>query len=349
MRKARPSCRSRVIGGIALCATTLAVIAQASSKENVRAELIRLQKQTGLSLVSFWGSGGGGNFDVVLFASRQLKDRHVLTGENVGEGAISSDGSVIAFELRRKTGRTFSTPSRMEVPEIGSRLAIVRQDGSDLREYPDLGNPYGPCWSPDKSALALTVKNLKQGKDAGQSLQILNLDDGTAEEVDAKGNTASQCWSPDGKQIVYQADDKIRVYDIREKKSRTLTNGQQATWSPGGNWIAFLEDDGYYAIQPSGNDRKRLFKKKDALTALWWSPDSRFVAYLSRNRFFEGSWWPPIEQGRLRVRRLEDNAEDWVANLYIEGHVPDFQWIKGMEGNAHAELITGLHALSYKH
>ncbi len=66
--------------------------------------------------------------------------------------------------------------------------------------------------------------------------------------------------------------------------------GRYATWSPDGNWIAFFEDDGYYAIRPSGNDKKLLFKKKDALTALWWSPDSRLVAYVSRNGFFEGRW-----------------------------------------------------------
>lgn len=145
--------------------------------------------------------------------------------------------------------------------------------------------------------------------------------------MDARGSTTSQCWSPDGKQIVYQAGDTLHLYDIEKKKSWTLTNGQAATWSPDGNYIAFLEEDGYYTIRSPGNERKRLFKKKDALTPLWWSPDSRFVAYLSRNRFFEGSWWPPIEQGRLRVRRLDDNAEDWVANLYIEGHVPSFQWV----------------------
>jgi hypothetical protein len=323
------------------------MLAQASTKESVRAELIRLQKQTGLSLVSFGGGGGGGggNLDVVMFASRQLEDRQLLKGENVGEGAISSDGSALAFELRRKTGRTFSTPYVKELPEIGSRLGIVRQDGSDLREYADLGDPYYLCWSFDKSTLALTAKILKHGKDVAPSLQILHLDDGTTEEVKAKGYVTSQCWSPNQKQIVYQADHTLRVYDVREKKSRTLTNGQYVTWSPDGNWIAFLKGDGYYAIRPSGNEKKHLFKKKDALTPLWWSPDSRFVAYVSRNRFPEGLWSPLIEQGRLRVRRLDDNAEDWVANLYIEAYVPSFQWVKGIESNAHVELISRLSSL----
>lgn len=322
-----------LISGVALCAVTLAVFAQASAKESVRAELDRLHRQTGLSLASF----GGGTLDMVMFASRRLEDRQLLKGENVGEGEIASDGSAIAFELRRRTGRTFSTPYVKEVPEIGSRLGIVREDGSNLREYPDLGDPYDPCWSFDKSALALTAKNLKQGKNAVQSLQILNLADDTTELVDAKGYATSQCWSPDGKQLVYHADGILRVYEKLEKKSRALTNGWHPTWSPDGNWIAFTEDDGYYAIRPSGNEKRLLFKKKDTLTALWWSPDSRVVAYVSRDGFFEGHWWPPIEQGRLRVRRLDDNSEDWVANLYIEGHVPSFQWLKHVEVDSHAE------------
>jgi Tol biopolymer transport system component len=121
------------------------------------------------------------------------------------------------------------------------------------------------------------------------------------------------------------------VYDKHEVKSWTLANGRHATWSPDGNWIAFLEDGAYYAIRPTGNEKKLLFKQKEALTPLWWSPDSRLVAYMSRDHFFEGHWWPPIEQGRVRVRRLEDNAEDWVANLYIEGHVPSFRWVTVVE------------------
>jgi len=309
------------------------VFAHASSKEKVRAELIRLQNQSGLTLISFEGAGPDGPVYVVAFGSRSLPERQLLKEKNGGVRAISSGGTEIAFERRRKTGQTFSTPTGKEFPQYRTYLGIIRPDGTDLREYPDLDEPYGLCWSPDGSILALTVKNLKQGTDPARGLQILNLGSGSTEEVDAKGYTTSQCWSPDGKQIVYQANGTLRVYDIQEKKSRTLTNGRDATWSPDGNWIAFLEDDGYYAIRPSGSERKRLFKKKDALTALWWSPDSRFVAYVSRNGLFEGSWWPPIEQGRLRVRRLDDNAEDWVANLYIEGHVPSFQWVESAELN----------------
>jgi hypothetical protein len=189
-------------GGMAFCVFVIVAFAQASTRESVREELIRLQQQTGISLVSFGGGGGSGHINVVMMASRHFEDRQLLKGENVGEGVVSRDGSAIAFELRRKTGRTFSTPSAKEVPEIGSRLGIVRHDGSDLKEYSDLADPYSPCWSFDKSALALTVKNLKQGEDAKTSLQILNLSEGTTEDVEANGYATSQCWSPNGRQIV---------------------------------------------------------------------------------------------------------------------------------------------------
>jgi Tol biopolymer transport system component len=344
MRKVPRSRRIRLIGGTALCAAALAGFGQAPPKESVRAELIRLQGQIGLTLISFEGAGNEGPVYVVAFASRSLPERQLLKEKDAEVLAISPDGREIAFQLRRKTGRTFTTRTGNHFPIYESYLGIVRRDGSDLREYPDLEEPYDVCWSPDGSMLALTAKNLRRGKDAAHGLQILNPGSATIEELDAKGFATSQCWSPDGKEIVYQAGDTLRVYDIQEKKSRTLTNGRYATWSPDGNRIAFLEDDGYYALRPSGNERKRLFRKKDALTALWWSPDSRFVAYVSRNRFFEGSWWPPIEQGRLRVRRLDDNAEDWVANLYIEGHVPSFQWVKGIEPNATDEPNHPVHA-----
>src|SRR5260370_15947102 len=130
----------------------------------------------------------------------------------------------------------------------------------------------------------------------------------------------------------------MRVYNIQEKKSWALAEGTGPTWSPDGNWIAFLEGGNYYMIRTSGKERKLLFKMKEALTPLWWSPDSRFVAYIRRDRLFEGSWIPE-EQGRLRVRRLEDNAEDWAANLFV-GHVPSFQWIKGMAPIVHPEALS---------
>jgi WD40 repeat protein len=188
---------------MAFCAAALAMFAQASTKENLHTELIRLQNQSGPSLVSFEGAGRNGNLYVVAFATRSLSEKRLLKDENVGEGAISSDGTEIAFELRRQT----------------AHLGVVRQDGSNLREYPDFDEPYDPCWSFDKSALALNVKNSKLGKDSARGLQVLNLGSGATEMIDAKGYVTAQCWSPDGKEIVYETDQTLRVYDVRKQTS----------------------------------------------------------------------------------------------------------------------------------
>ncbi len=62
-----------------------------------------------MSLVSF--GRGSGYLDVVTFKSRTLAGKELLKGENIGEGVVSPDETEIAFELRRKTGRSLSTPS----------------------------------------------------------------------------------------------------------------------------------------------------------------------------------------------------------------------------------------------
>jgi hypothetical protein len=82
--------RLRLAAGIALLPVALALFAQASPKESLRAELIRLQKQNGLSLVCFEGSAGNGHVSVVVFATRSLTERDDLKEESAGENAAQN-------------------------------------------------------------------------------------------------------------------------------------------------------------------------------------------------------------------------------------------------------------------
>src|SRR6266436_3580086 len=156
----------RLIVGMVFCAATLAVFAQGSTKEKVRAELIRLQKQSGLTLISFEGAGPDGRVYIVAFANRSLPDRQLLKEQTGGVRAITSDGTEIAFEGRRRTGQTLSAPGESKFAPYRTYLGVIRRDGSDLREYLDLDEPSDLCWSPDGTALALNAKNLTQGKQA---------------------------------------------------------------------------------------------------------------------------------------------------------------------------------------
>jgi Tol biopolymer transport system component len=284
--------------------------------EPVRTELVRQQKQSGLTLASYYRG-----VETIAFADRSLsKGSELQSGRGAGEGAISRDGTQIA----------------LDIDSLGhaSALAIVRSDGSGLREYPEITASYGMCWSYDKSKLAMSVQNLKRGTTPpNDSLIVFDVASRARQDVDTRAYVTSQCWSPDNKQIAYEAEDSVRVYNIEQKTWQVLARGHDATWSSDGNWIAFRDNDTYYAIRPSGEERKVLFKTRGAISGLWWSPDSRIVAYVSYASFLEGSWMGlDVGLARLRTRRLEDGAEDWVAGL-SDAHVPSYQWIEAPEPN----------------
>lgn len=286
------------------------VFSQALLGQSVRSELIREQKENGLTLASFYRS-----VETVSFADRSISERKGSLVDGAQEGAISRDGTEIAFDLWQPGG--------------GDYLAVARRDGTDIRNYPAVTAMYGMCWSYDKARLAMSVPNLKRGTTPpNDTLLIFDLASKESQVVDVRAHTTSQCWSPDSKKIVYDADDEVRVYDVEEKRWAVLAKGEDATWSPDGNWIAFLDDDTYYAISPSGENKKELFRTTGALSGLWWSPGSKIVAYISRNRTFE---WPliAVDVGwvRLRVRRLSDGSEDWVAQL-SDAHIPSYQWVE---------------------
>jgi hypothetical protein len=295
--------------GLFLCALMVTLFIGRSKKSLLITELIGLQKQIGLSIAYFYRS-----LDVVSFADRELiPGREILPpGESAG-GDISPDGTEIAFLHFNST-----------IQDLG----IMRSDGSDLREYPEVV-PEAVCWSYDQSKLAVEVQNTNRGKTApNDPLLILNLDSGTTQQVDVRAYVTSQYWSPNSKALVYGTEDSVRLYDAERNIWSTLAKGTQPTWSPDGNWVSFRDGGSYYAMRPSGEDRRLLFRTRGAISGLWWSPDSHFVAYVSRNRLFERPFIA-IDVGwvRLRVRRLADASEDWVAQL-SDVDLPRFHWIK---------------------
>jgi hypothetical protein len=117
---------------------------QAVANEPVRNELARLQKQSGLTLASFYRS-----IETVRFSDRSLSEGKDLLSIGTGEGAISRDGTEIAVEQWR--------------PQHSASLSIVKIDGTDPKEISGIAAPYGICWAYDKSKLAMNEQNLKRG------------------------------------------------------------------------------------------------------------------------------------------------------------------------------------------
>jgi Tol biopolymer transport system component len=296
------------------------IAAEPRPGESVQAELVRIQQQTGLSLASL-----GFGLDVVLFDKRTLVQIPISTGLAAVRGTISRDGAEIIVSRVRSSA--------------SDSLELLRTDASDTRKLPltyadTLMSPVQSlCWSYDKSRLAVGIH---RGSPEAR-LELLNLGSGVDQTVaPSVKELTSQCWSPDDKKIVYEAGDGVRIYEVGSDKSSTLLapGGKRPTWSPDGNWIAFRDGNTFYEIRPDGRDKKKILRSRDVWSPLWWSPDSRFVAYIASVPFAIDDFY------RLRVRRLEDNSDDWVAEGQISS---DYQWLISPQLVRQAGSETKLH------
>jgi hypothetical protein len=271
--------------------------------EGVRAELVRMQKHDGLTIGWYNGSAGS---RIVKFDRRTVPGGGRPAGQLTDEGVFTRDGSLIALVLERPVA-----------------LGVMKGDNSDVRRFPSVSRAIPTCWSYDNARIALLAllpdsPSKVKGAVFDFASQSLQDFDETATKI------TSQCWSPDGKAIVYESAGKVRIRDFDAPRPREIVAGAAPTWSPDGNWIAYLDENEhtYYKIRPSGEDRQKLFRNKHGMPGLYWSPDSRIVAYTFEGAFFLAD----TEYYRLRVRRLEDNSDDWVAGGDI-GCCEQMQWV----------------------
>jgi hypothetical protein len=280
-------------------------------------ELVRAQKDQGLGLASILR----GQAYTIDFPSRSLGlARDFQFKGSLDYGIVSPDGSEIALINRATMNARYT-------------LQISKLDGSDSRNYPELTTPSGMCWSNGNAKLALTANYTNPAGQTLSSLQIVELGSGKTEAVDDMNSfTTSQCWSPDGKILVYAKNSAggkqtVLTYDVQTKRKKELATGARASWIPTTDWITYLDcgvearDCTFYEIHADGTGKKALFKTFAAVSELSWSPDGRFGAYVSAGRKSESkevSW-------RVRVRRFQDNAEDWVANLTDTDPI-EFRW-----------------------
>ena len=300
----------------------LAAVVQAYAAEGVRNELTRLQEQTGQRLI--WYERG---IQTLRFGDRSVSVEKSPTTVGQGNGLISPDASEIALPNYG--------PEYLDRPH---HITIVRPDGAIVREYAGTSDADAVCWSHNQSKLVVQAR-VPGTRPAQYHLLILDLDAKSTQEIGGNQNYAtSQCWSPDDRQLVFTADNGVRVYDLKNRSSRTIAQGSFPTWSPDGQWIAFSDHKAFYAVSPAGTGKKMMFKGARAFSGLWWSPDSRFVAYLSEGgTLVETLKYLDVGLIQICIRRLADGAEDWV---YQTPDVPpsravDLLWVGGTSIKAH--------------
>lgn len=222
-------------------------------------------------------------------------------------------------------------PSRSAASEWGDANTLfvysVRADAPFTQTYHldsgvlTEGGPLSPgiecrtyAWSPDEARVAVVSPDERE-------VSILNRASGERETVftvpeDAPYGAVGDCeWSPDGQELAfasfflleYEPFGDLYVVGAGQAVPRRLTDFRagydgrgsatrvsDATWSPDGEWLAFLLSFGaqgtYLAVIPAqgGQITNLGVDCTNAIVAPVWSPDSRELAFVSNRPFRDG-------------------------------------------------------------
>lgn len=282
-------------------AAVLIFAVQNFGTESVHDELVRLQEQQGLTLA--W------------------TDNNALSAAYLGRPEKGTPFRAVLFRKRKV------------IPFDDSAAAMrpnsFNMEGVSGRATFELG------WAHDRSKFAAAV--LSSGE---VNLDIFDREtreiqtfDSPTPAADETVRLTSQCWSPDDKNVVYVRGSDVKVYSISggPQSVRIIAQGSSATWSPDGQWISFLDHGTYYAVHPDGTGRRKLFHNHwgTAISALYWSPDSRIVAYVRELGFLQGGALD-AEVNQLRARRLSDGDEETLCPDSVDWYA-DYQWVTSSE------------------
>ncbi len=208
-------------------------------------------------------------------------------GDAIISPSISADGSIVA-SAHRISGDPFTRAPRLMV----STYSMTNDKWTDRKDLEVLVGSV--TISPDGSELACVTRKMPG---APSGLRILDLKTGKVivgpEMPERAGSGIS--WSPDGHRIAFDKEEgkairllrAIYVLDVETGKVSKIADGMSPSWSPSGEWIAFVDvsnqahSQNEYRIslmRPDGTGSRVLTTfHSDVVPNLKpvWSPDSK--------------------------------------------------------------------------
>ena len=196
-------------------------------------------------------------------------DAHQLTsGGSVGAAAWSPDGAMLAYD------------------QAG---ALYTLDAAGIRRQITHGSAslFGPSWSPDGTELVAT----------GPDGFVIVSRDGITREITQMSLglcVSGPDWGP-GRDIVFSGNadcstggepTSLYLVDAEGADLRELyghgTQVQEASWSPDGSTLAFIDTAGggcIYLMDADGTNERRLTSRCAKAFKVTWSPDGERVAW----------------------------------------------------------------------
>jgi len=256
-------------------------------------------------------------------AELSSKDGSVFLTYNVGRGSVSvvrngqvqlintikvsaASGPGWIAEIKDDTDPTLS-PDGEQVALVARRAgqkvaeAIVIYSLRDHTASQVVEVPYRIArlaWSPMGEEIAFVA----QPERFVIKLYSVSLETRQISAVDPEHEIVAVSWSPDGKEIAVTEPEGssaegasqggLFVFNRQTKSRRKIGEGGWPSWSPNGEFIAYLDgaQENCYVVNPDGSNRRRLFSYKQNRFArlfswyslmypLVWSPDMRYLLY----------------------------------------------------------------------
>lgn len=237
--------------------------------------------------------------------------------------SITANGRTIAFERDQSIWTLdVANGAAREVP-ITRRGAVsgdAVQHLSFTAGFSDL------TLSPDGKKVAFVARGevfVAGSADGGEALRVSN----------SSGLETHVTWTPDSRSVVYAAnrDGQWRLfsYDLAQSREQPLTSGGASDLSPrvspDGRQVAYIHGDELRLLTLDTKATRTLAKgifgraPMVANTGIAWSPDGKWIAYLSAGtKMFVNAWVVPAAGGEPRqvswLSNTRANTLSWSAD-----------------------------------
>lgn len=176
----------------------------------------------------------------------------------------------------------------------------------------------------------------------------------------AQGDDTRPAWSPQGDRILFQStrhgNSELYALSLVTGETRRITvdlgNDVQASWAPDGERIVFASDrdrDSYsgrsryqlYVADSDGGNIRRLIESEAADFMPRWSPDGRWIAFLSDRSGHLGLYVVSVDGGEPRALL----PASWDASAGNPSWSPDSQRVAfdADRGSGYEIYTVGLH------
>ena len=249
-------------------------------------------------------------------------DLYTVVSNNVFELTIDNltNGTPYYFAIKAVGHNTQFTVSKtiMTIPNNPENIQPLFQETDKERIF--------GTWSPDKNSVAyVSDYTWNNGNNGVKSVFISILSNN--EEWLVEKSSSSPDWSPTGRKIAYHTHNgevqpwvgytptHIAIYNIQDSTTKRLTDGNSfnflATWSPDGNWIAFLSDK-------AGGSEYNLWKiPSDSGAAIQITSDFKDLTDLAMkpDRSLKNPSWSK-DGNEIVFSRLKKVTNGYVLDIY---------------------------------